>query len=117
MTRSLMTRSLMTRTVRTLALVLGDQLSADNPALQGLVPTHDRVLMIEAPGEGSHVWSHKARITIFLSAMRHFRDELRGRGFELHYISRAGANPKSAAGTSMRTTAMAIPKAPRLGRA
>lgn len=33
MTRSLMTRSLMTRTVRTLALVLGDQLSADNPAL------------------------------------------------------------------------------------
>jgi deoxyribodipyrimidine photolyase-related protein len=84
-----MTRSPMTRTVRTLALVLGDQLSADNPALQSMDPTHDRVLMIEAPGEGRHVWSHKARITIFLSAMRHFRNELCGRGFEVHYISLA----------------------------
>jgi deoxyribodipyrimidine photolyase-related protein len=77
------------RTVRTLALVLGDQLSAHNPALQGLDAAHDSVLMIEAPGEGSHVWSHKARITIFLSAMRHFRDELRGRGFDVHYVALA----------------------------
>ncbi len=32
--------------------------------------------MAEAAGESTYVWSHKARIAIFLAAMRHFRDEL-----------------------------------------
>ena len=70
---------------RTLVLVLGDQLSHASAALSGLDPEHDAVLMIEAPGEATHVWSHKARIALFLSAMRHFRDELRERGFTVHY--------------------------------
>ena len=72
---------------RTLALVLGDQLSHTSPALRGLVPDRDAVLMVEAPGEATHVWSHKARIVLFLSAMRHFRDELRERGLTVHYIA------------------------------
>jgi deoxyribodipyrimidine photolyase-related protein len=58
--------------LRHLVLVLGDQLSHDSPALDGIDPACDRVLMIEARGEATHVWSHKARIALFLSAMRHF---------------------------------------------
>ena len=72
---------------RTLVLVLGDQLSHDSPALQGLEPGRDAVLMIEAPGEATQVWSHRARIALFLSAMRHFRDELRERGFTVHHVA------------------------------
>ncbi|KNZ31759.1 MAG: deoxyribodipyrimidine photolyase [Methylibium sp. NZG] len=74
-------------TVRTLVLVLGDQLSHDSPALVDLDPQQDAVLMIEAPGEATHVWSHKARIALFLAAMRHFRDELRATGLTVHYVA------------------------------
>jgi len=70
-------------------LVLGDRLSHDSPALQSLDTQRDAVLMIEAPGEATHVCSHKARIALFLSAMRHFRDELRGRGITVHCVSLA----------------------------
>jgi deoxyribodipyrimidine photolyase-related protein len=77
------------RRVDTLVLVLGDQLSHDSAALQGFDPQHDAVLMVEAPGEATHVWSHKARIALFLSAMRHFRDELRQAGITVHYVALA----------------------------
>ena len=70
-----------------LALVLGDQLSPAHPALQSLPTAGGAVLMIEAPGEAVHVWSHKARIALFISAMRHFRDELRARGVTVHYVA------------------------------
>lgn len=41
--------------------------------------------MAEVAAEANYVWSHKARIAIFLAAMRHFRDELRARGFTVDY--------------------------------
>ena len=41
--------------------------------------------MAEVHSEAVYVWNHKARIAIFLSAMRHFRDELRRRGFTVDY--------------------------------
>jgi deoxyribodipyrimidine photolyase-related protein len=74
---------------RHLVLVLGDQLWLDNPALQGFDPARDRVLMIEAASEATQVWSHKARIAIFLAAMRHFRGELEARGWPCLYIALA----------------------------
>lgn len=74
------------RTVRRLVLVLGDQLWMDNPALHGFDPAQDRLVMIEAASEGQYVWSHPARIALFLSAMRHFRDELVGRGWAVDYL-------------------------------
>lgn len=64
-----------------LAIVLGDQLTHDSPALSGA----DAVWMAEASEEATHVPSHKARIALFLSAMRHFRDGLRARGREVIY--------------------------------
>ncbi|MCU0868680.1 MAG: cryptochrome/photolyase family protein, partial [Burkholderiales bacterium] len=69
------------------ALVLGDQLNRDNPALAGLDPATDTVLMIEAPGEATHVWSHKARIALFLSAMRHHAAALTADGLPVRYIA------------------------------
>ena len=61
---------------RHLVLVLGDQLNADSAAFDGFDPAQDAVLMVEAREESTHVWSHKARTALFLSAMRHFADEL-----------------------------------------
>lgn len=61
---------------RHLILILGDQLNLDNPALEGFDATQDAILMVEARHEATQVWSHKARIVLFLSAMRHFYDSL-----------------------------------------
>ena len=58
--------------MRHLILILGDQLNWDNPALEGFDNTRDAILMVEASHEATQVWSHKARIVLFLSAMRHF---------------------------------------------
>ncbi len=68
-------------------LVLGDQLWLGNPALDGFDPAQDRVLMIEAASEATHVWNHQARIAIFLAAMRHFREALHERGFPCTYLA------------------------------
>jgi len=71
--------------MRDLVLVLGDQLDDASSAFEDFVPEDDAVWMAELPHESEHVWSHKARIAMFLSAMRHFRDGLRGRGITVHY--------------------------------
>lgn len=73
------------RTVRHLVIVLGDQLDEHSTALADFDARHDAVWMAEVATESTHVWSHKARIAVFLAAMRHFRDGLRDRGWEVHY--------------------------------
>lgn len=59
--------------MRNLILVQGNQLNADSDAFDGFDSDQDAVWMSEVTGEAKHVWSHKARIALFLSAMRHFR--------------------------------------------
>jgi deoxyribodipyrimidine photolyase-related protein len=71
--------------IRHLVIVLGDQLTLDNPALEGFDVACDQVVMAEVIGEGAHVWSHKARIALFLSAMRHFAESLKTSGFPVAY--------------------------------
>jgi deoxyribodipyrimidine photolyase-related protein len=71
--------------VRHLVIVLGDQLDAESSALQDFDPAQDVVWMAEVAEESTHVWSSKQRITVFLSAMRHFASALRARGLPLHY--------------------------------
>ncbi len=61
---------------RNLILILGDQLNLDSPTFEGFDAAQDAILMVECAGEANHVWSHKARIVLFLSAMRHFYDVL-----------------------------------------
>jgi deoxyribodipyrimidine photolyase-related protein len=72
-------------TCRHLILILGDQLDQDSSALQGADPVLDMVLMVEAREESTHVWSHKIRTALFLSAMRHFAHTLGELGWRVHY--------------------------------
>ncbi|MDY6951606.1 MAG: cryptochrome/photolyase family protein, partial [Thermodesulfobacteriota bacterium] len=74
-----------TKRPRHLVLVLGDQLDMDSSAFARIDPSVDALWMAEVAEESTHVWSHKARITLFLSAMRHFRDALRKKGMTVHY--------------------------------
>lgn len=67
-------------------LILGDQLDEAHPALSQFNPQTDILLMVESSHEANYVWSHKARIAIFLSAMRHFADSLSKKGYPLKYI-------------------------------
>jgi deoxyribodipyrimidine photolyase-related protein len=71
---------------RNLILILGDQLTLDNPALESFDISQDHILMVEAPAEATQVWSHKARIALFLSAMRHFALALHAKQFPLTYL-------------------------------
>ena len=77
--------------MRHLVLVLGDQLDRRSSAFDGFDPAHDRVWMAEVAGEATHVWSTKPRIAVFLAAMRHFRDRLRGEGLTVDYRELPGA--------------------------
>ena len=68
-----------------LLLVLGDQLDRSGSGFEGFDRSRDRVWMAEVAEESTHVWTHKARIAVFLAAMRHFRDRLRAEGIEVDY--------------------------------
>lgn len=83
---------------RNLILVLGDQLDEDNAALAAGDPERDRVLMIETLGEAAHVHSHKHRIAVFLSAMRHYAASLRDDGWRVDYATLDRGCPSLAAG-------------------
>lgn len=72
--------------MKKLFLILGDQLDHDSVALKGIDVEVDQVLMVESAQEAQHVWSHKARIALFLSAMRHFATHLKDLGLPLTYI-------------------------------
>ncbi|MFO0877011.1 MAG: cryptochrome/photolyase family protein [Gemmataceae bacterium] len=71
--------------VRHLILVLGDQLDLHSSAFDGFDHRQDVVWMAEVVEESTHVWSHKARIALFLSGMRHFRDLLQHHKRPVHY--------------------------------
>jgi deoxyribodipyrimidine photolyase-related protein len=72
-----------------LVLVLGDQLDRASAAFDGFDRGRDRVWMAEVAGESTHVWSHKARIAVFLSGMRHFRTALRHERIDVDYTALA----------------------------
>jgi len=75
----------MADTVRHLVIVLGDQLDPQSSALQGFDSAQDVVWMAEVAEESTQVWSAKQRIAVFLSAMRHFAQELQAQGVPLRY--------------------------------
>ncbi|MCC7247388.1 MAG: cryptochrome/photolyase family protein [Lysobacter sp.] len=71
--------------VRHLIVVLGDQLDLASSVFDDFDPERDAVWMAEVAHEAEQVWSTKARIAVFLAAMRHFRDALRERGWRVEY--------------------------------
>lgn len=75
--------------VRHLILILGDQLDLDSAVLKRHSQQQDLVMMAEVTHEAKKVWSHKARIVLFLSAMRHFAEALREKGWQVDYQSLA----------------------------
>jgi len=71
--------------LRSLIVVLGDQLDLDASGFDGFDAAVDAVWMAEAAEESTHVWSSKPRTAMFLAAMRHFALALQGAGRPLHY--------------------------------
>jgi deoxyribodipyrimidine photolyase-related protein len=71
--------------LRSLVVVLGDQLDVDAAAFDGFDAAADAVWMAEVAEESTHVWSSKPRTAMFLAAMRHFALALQALGRPLHY--------------------------------
>ena len=71
--------------LRSLIVVLGDQLDLEASGFDGFDAAVDAVWMAEAAEESTHVWSSKPRTVMFLSAMRHFALAVQGSGRPLHY--------------------------------
>jgi deoxyribodipyrimidine photolyase-related protein len=69
-----------------IVLILGDQLDLNGAALRGFDFKTDEIVMIESIAEAQYVWSHKAKIALFLSAMRHFAAQLKALNYPLTYI-------------------------------
>lgn len=66
-------------------LILGDQLTPDMSSLKEGDPEHDLVVMAEVAEETDYVPHHPKKIALIFSAMRHFAEELRERGWEVAY--------------------------------
>jgi deoxyribodipyrimidine photolyase-related protein len=97
--------------VRSLVLVLGDQLDAESAALDGFDPKRDAIWMAEVAEESEHVWTSKPRIAVFLAAMRHFRDAQKKLGRRVIYIELdAAGNTQTLAGELARTFAEVKPE-------
>lgn len=71
--------------MKTLRLVLGDQLTRDLPSLRDAVDG-DIVLMAELRDEATYVRHHKRKIAFLFSAMRHFARELEEAGVSVDYV-------------------------------
>lgn len=71
--------------LRNLVVVLGDQLDPASSVFEGFDRERDRVWMAEVAEEATHVPAHKARIALYWSAMRHFRQSLEAAGLTVIY--------------------------------
>ncbi len=71
--------------MKTLRLVLGDQLSRDLPSLRDIDKDQDIVLMAEVMAEVTYVKHHKRKIAFLFSAMRHFANALADDGLRVRY--------------------------------
>lgn len=78
-------RRMSVKMVKTLVLILGDQLSHDISSLRGFDLESDVILMAEVEQETTYVRHHKQKIAFILSSMRHYADELRERNFLVDY--------------------------------
>ncbi len=80
--------------MRNLVLVLGDQLDPNSSAIDDFDSENDAVWMAEVEEETTHVWCHQLRIAYFLSAMRHFRDDLQKKDLRVEYQEMQSAPSK-----------------------
>ena len=66
-------------------LILGDQLSESISSLKDYHSDTDIILMCEVWNESTHVKHHKKKIAFIFSAMRHFAEMLKKKGFKVEY--------------------------------
>jgi len=85
--------------LRHLVIVLGDQLDRRSSAFDGFDRDRDAVWMAEVAEESTHVWTHKARIAVFLAAMRHFRAALEQERIPVDYTPLAARPAAGEPGT------------------
>ncbi len=71
----------------TAILVLGDQLSWHNPALNQVDAEQAVVILAEVGEEATYVRHNRHKIALLFSAMRHFAAGLRERGYQVEYIT------------------------------
>ncbi|OJX12781.1 MAG: cryptochrome/photolyase family protein [Caedibacter sp. 37-49] len=69
-----------------LRLILGDQLSSSLSSLKD-VTRDDVILMCELMEEATYVRNHPKKIAFIFSAMRHFAEELKVKGYRVRYIT------------------------------
>ncbi|WP_425411172.1 cryptochrome/photolyase family protein [Hyphococcus sp.] len=65
---------------------MGDQLSLDISSLKDARKTKDVIVMAELYNEITSVRHHKKKIVFVLSAMRHFAETLKAKGYKVDYI-------------------------------
>lgn len=70
-----------------LLLILGDQLDRDSLLFEDMNTETDQLLMAEISGESTEIMSSKQRTVAFLSAMRHFAEDLQAERPPLHYYA------------------------------
>lgn len=83
---------------RHLVLVLGDQLNENSAAFDDFDKAADAVLMMEVAEEATYIPQHKIRLTLFFSAMRHFRSALEDKGLRVHYVELDDRNNRGSLG-------------------
>ena len=70
-----------------LILVLGDQLSFNQPALNQAEPGRDSIVLAEVAEEATYVRHNRHKIALLFAAMRHFHLELESLGHTVHYTT------------------------------
>ncbi len=68
-----------------LRLILGDQLTMSLPIIEDATKSRDVFLLAEVKEEASYVKHHKLKIAFLFSAMRHFAEELKSKGYQVEY--------------------------------
>jgi deoxyribodipyrimidine photolyase-related protein len=66
--------------------ILGDQLSFSISSLKGLSKHQDIILLAEVMEETKYAPHHKKKLIFILSAMRHFAESLKAKGFKVEYV-------------------------------
>ena len=68
-----------------LRLILADQLSDTLASLRAANQQQDWLVFCEVASEASYVKHHQKKIALLFSAMRHFAEQLRRQGWQVHY--------------------------------
>ncbi len=76
----------MAKADQSIILILGDQLSFDLSSLRQSNQSHDIILMAEVAEETTYAAHHKKKFVLAFSAMRHFAEKLKAKGWQVDYI-------------------------------